>query len=136
MEKSDLSLSLLFYPSMSIESIIYLVDIINDSLIVKKNSPSGNSEEYRGKLTYNQCVEIKKMISALTQKYDRSDNFVLGGWGCTLKVDNQVYYEDNHFSFFPRSKETGWQAPPEKIKLLIDFIVSLSPISIELYSFS
>jgi hypothetical protein len=134
-EKFDLNLSLLFYPSMSIESIIYSVDIINDSLIIMKNNIIDN-KEYRGKLTDSQCLEIKKITFTLTQKYDRSDNFVLGGWGCTLKVDNQVYYEDNHFSFVPHSKTIGWQAPPEEIKLLIDYIVSLSPIPIELYGFS
>jgi hypothetical protein len=131
--KSDLNVSLLFYPSMAEKDIRYFVDIINDSLIVKQKS--FDSKEYRGKLTDSQCTEIKKLFSALTQIYDRSNNFVLGGWGCTLKVDNQIYYEDKHFSFIPRSKETGWQAPPEEIKLLIDFIVNLSPIPIELYWF-
>ncbi|GAB6013486.1 hypothetical protein [Viscerimonas tarda] len=132
--KTDLNLSLLFYPSMSSIDPIYSIDIINDSLIVKQKHHE--NKEYRGKLMDNQCVEIKKMISALTQKYDRADNWANDVWGCTLKVDNQIYYEDNHFSFIPRSKETGWQAPPEEIKLLIDFIVSLSPIPIELYGFS
>jgi hypothetical protein len=134
--KSDLNISLFFYPSMSIEDIRYSVDIMSDSLIIMEYRPSGNNKEYRGKLTDSQCTEIKKMFSSLTQKYDRSSNFVKGGWGCTLKVDNQIYYEDNHFSFIPHSKETGWQAPPEEIKLLIDYIVSLSPIPIELYGFS
>jgi hypothetical protein len=132
--KSDLNLSLLFYPSMSIEDIRYSVDIINDSLIVKKNVI--DNKEYRIKLTDNQRAEIAKMVSVLSQKYDRSENFVLGGWGCTLKIDNQVYYINNFFSFVPQSKEMGWLPPPEEIKLLIDYIVGLSPIEIELYSFS
>ena len=133
--KSDLNLSLLFYPSMLIENIRYSVDIIKDSLIVKKNYV-GNKEKYRIKLTDNQCAEIKKMTFALNQKYDRSDNWANDVWGCTLKVDGQVYYVDNFFSFVPQSKEMGWLPPPEEIKLLIDYIVSLSPIPIELYGFS
>ena len=136
--KSDLNLSLLFYPSMSKEyDIRYSIDIINDSLIVKRQDNIYN-KEYSGKLTDNQCTEIKKMTSLLTQKYDRSNSdWVRNGvWGCTLKVDNQVYYEDNFFSFVPQSKEMGWLPPPEEIKLLIDYIVSLSPIEIELYGFS
>jgi hypothetical protein len=136
--KSDLNVLLLFYPSMSKDyDIRYSVDIINDSLIVKRYDNIDN-KEYRGKLIENQCTEIKKMISLLTQKYDRSNSDWVrnGGWGCTLKVDNQVYYEDNFFSFVPRSKAMGWQAPPEEIKLLIDYVVSLSPIPIELYGFS
>jgi hypothetical protein len=132
--QSDFNLSLVFYPSMSIEDIRYYIEIINDSLIVKKK-PFDN-KEYRGKLTDNQYTEIKKLSSVVTQKYDRSENWANDVWGCTLKVDNQIYYEDNHFSFVPHSKETDWQAPPEEIRLLIDFIVSLSPIPIELYGFS
>ena len=132
--ESDLNLLLLFYPSMS-EDIRYSVDIVNDSLIIKRYS-IGVETAKRIKLTDEQCLEINKRISALTQKYDRSKNFVKGGWGCTLKVDNQIYYEDNFFSFVPQSKEMGWIPLPEEIKLLIDYIVSLSPIPIELYSFS
>ena len=130
--KPELNLSLLFYPSMSIKNIIYSIDIVSDSLIIKKN----DSIKYRGKLTDKQYTEVKKMMPTLTQKYDRSKNLVLGGWGCTLKVKNQVYYEDNFFSFVPQPKEMGWQPPPEEIKLLIDYIVSLSPIPIKLYGFS
>jgi hypothetical protein len=134
--KSDLNLTLLFYPSMSIENPIYSVDIANDSLIIKRHDFIDN-KEYRNKLTSDQYIEIKKMTSALNQKYDRSNNWANDVWGCTLKVDNQVYYEDNFFSFVPISnKAMGWQAPPEEIKLLIDYIVSLSPIPIELYGFS
>ena len=133
--KSDLNLSLFFYPSMSVGRVIYSIDIINDSLIIKKNNSIDN-KEYRGKLTDNQCAEILKMISLLTQKQDRSNNFALDVWGCTLKINDKVYYEDNFFSFLPQSKIMGWQSPPEEIKLLIDYIVSLSPIEIELYSFS
>ena len=137
MEKYNLNLSLLFYPSMSIESIIYSVDIINDSLIVKKNH-IGNKMEYRIKLTGYQYTQIRKKISAINQKYNHLDDDWEhnGAWGCTLKINNQIYYESNFFSFVPQPKRIGWQAPPEEIKLLIDYIVSLSPIPIELYGFS
>jgi hypothetical protein len=135
--KNDLNISLLFYPSMSIDDIRYSVNIVNDSLIIKKQII--DDKEYHGKLTSNQCMEIKKLISVLNQKYGKLDNseiVVWDVWGCTLKVDNQVYYEDNFFSFVPQSKKMGWLPPPEEIKLLIDYIVSLSPIPIELYGFS
>jgi len=135
MEKCHLNLSLLFYPSRVTESVVYSINIINDSLMIKADLSAGN-KEYNGKLTNDQCLEIKKMTSALAQKYDRSDSFARDVWGCILKVDNQVYYEDNYFSFTPRSKQLGWQPPPEEIKLLIDYIVSLSPIPIELYGFA
>lgn len=135
--KNELNISLLFYPSMSIDNIRYSIDIINDSLIIKKQII--DDKEYRGKLTSNQCMEIKKLTYMLNQKYDRTNNreiVVQDVWGCTLKVGSQIYFADNFFSFVPQSKTMGWQAPPEEIKLLIDYIVSLSPIPIELYGFS
>ena len=139
--KSDLNLSLLFYPSMSIEDIRYSLDIINDSLIVKRYDNIDN-KEHRGKLTDNQCTEIKKMTSALTQKFSRLDIFAKGGLGCTLKIDNQVFYEDNFFSFQRTLSEIQVFEDysisykiPEEIKSLIDYIVNLSPIPIDLYWF-
>jgi hypothetical protein len=133
--KNDLNISLLFSPSIfSIDDIRYSIDIVNDSLIVKKQII--DNKEYIGMLTSNQYEEIKKLTSKLNQKYNRSDRFRKGGWGCILKVDNQIYYEDNDFSFNPYSKYIDWQELPEEIKLLIDYIVSLSPIPIELYGFS
>ncbi|MDR1652537.1 MAG: hypothetical protein LBS01_02575 [Prevotellaceae bacterium] len=124
--KNDLNISLLFSPSIfSIDDIRYSIDIINDSLIVKKQII--DNKEYRGKLTSNQCVEIKKLASELNHRYDRSDRFRKGGWGCILKVDNQIYYEDNDFSF---------KLPPSEIKNLINYLVSLSAIKIDLYGFS
>jgi len=133
--ESDLNLSLLFYPSMLIEDIRYSVDIINDSLVIKKYYIGVKTTE-RIKLTDEQYAEIKKMTSALNQKYDRSDNWANDVWGCTLKVDNQVYYEDNFFSFQKSSNHANFQPLPEEIRLLIEYIVRLSPIPIELYGFS
>ena len=136
-EKSDLKISLFFYPGpsmLSVEDIRYCITIVNDSIIIRKQK-FGN-KEYRGKLTDCQYLKIKKLTFALTQKYNRSEKIVKGGWGCTLKIEDQVYYEDSDFSFVSRSNETGWLPPPEEIKLLIDYIVSLSPIPIKLYSFS
>ncbi|MDR0518304.1 MAG: hypothetical protein LBH25_14825 [Fibromonadaceae bacterium] len=134
MEKS-LNLSLLFYPSRATKSVIYSIDIINDSLIIKTNWRAGN-KEHRGKLTDEQYSEIEKMISALTQKYDRTGFYAYDVWGCTLEIDNQVYYEDNHFDLIPRSKENYPPPIPEEIKLLINYIVSLSPIPIVLFGFA
>jgi len=105
-------------------------------------------DEYKGKLTNDQYLKIKEMTSALTQKYDWSGNRVLGKvWGCVLKVDNQIYYQDHHLNLYapplppinpdtsfssPRDKEI-WLAlrtlngfpPPEEIRLLLQYIVDL-----------
>jgi hypothetical protein len=136
MKEPSLNLSLLFYPSRATKSVIYSIDIINDSLIIKTSSRAADEEEYRGKLTNEQYSEIEKMISALTQKYDRTGFYARGTWGCTLEIDNQVYYEDYYFSLIPRSKENDPPPIPEEIKLLINYIVNLSPILIVLFSFS
>ncbi len=134
-KNNDLRLSLLFYPSMAKEDIRYSIDIINDSLITKKYH-IGVETMRKIHLTDEQWVEVKRRISLLTRKYDKSKNFVKGGWGCTLKVGDQIYYVDNLFSFQTSSTHANFQPTPEEMKLLIDYIVSLSPILIELYSFS
>ena len=138
MEESKLNLSLLFYPSRITKDVVYSIDIINDDLLIKTNRRAGN-KEYRGKITDTQSTEIKQKVSALTEKYDRSELFAFGAWGCILKVDNQVYYIDNYFRFTPRREIKGMQplpSTPEEIKQLIDYIVGLSPIPIILFSFS
>jgi hypothetical protein len=107
------------------ESLIrYSFYIINDSLIIKNE----NLKEYV-KLTDDQYLEIEKMISVLNQKYDRTDNFDYATWGCVLKVDNQIYYQDN---FFELESYPNWGPPPipEEIRLLIVYILGLSPIPI------
>ena len=129
MEKCLLNVSLLFFPAKTSPKDTYSFDIINDSLIIKTSWRVGN-KEYKDKLTDNQCLEIKKMTSALTQKYDLSDNFAKDSWGCILKVDNQVFYEDNWFSFVPHPRKMRSEQTPEEIKALIDYIVGLSPIPI------
>jgi hypothetical protein len=149
MRKYYLNLSLIFYPAngqvWTIDTINdrierawfpYSIDIINDNLIVKKDS---ERKEYKIKLTDDQYLEIKKMVSALTQKYDWSYNFAYDAWGCILIVDNQIYYQNNFFIDYPWPKKRvghpNLLSTPKEIKLLIDYIVGLSPIPIELGSF-
>jgi len=79
------------------------------------------------RLTHNQYSIMKSLASKLIYKYDWSDNWANDAWGCTLMVDNQVYYKDNNYSI---------DRTPMEIKLLIEYIISISPIQIELYSFS
>jgi hypothetical protein len=113
---------------MCVECVDYSFDIIDDTLIVKNHT-----KEYKVKLTDEQCLEINKRTSALTQKCDRSGNGAFDAWGCMLKIDDQIYYQDNEFSFTQPLVEYDWQFRPEEIILLIEYIVNLSPIPINLY---
>ena len=133
-ERFDLNISLLFY--LKFGRVPYSIEIINDSLIIETHwVPDDLPMEYRGRLTCNQYLEIKEMVSALTQKYDRSHILPPYGriWGCKLKIDGQVYYHTHYFSFTPRHPEGSWRPAPEEIKILIDYIVGISPIQIRLF---
>jgi hypothetical protein len=115
----------------------YFIDIINDSLIILEFG----IEKYKGKLTDVQYMEIKKMVSVLNQTYDWSKKESYDTWGCTLKIDNQIYYIDNKFTFTTPSKEELDRYPhlrstPKEIKILIDYIIDLSPVPIKLYGFA
>ena len=123
-DNKDLDISLEFYPSELSSYPIYTIKIRNDSMFVSKNDFDGISML---RLTHNQYSIMKNMASNLVYKYNWSDNWANDAWGCTLKVDNQVYYEDNNYS--P-------DKTPVEIKLLVNYIISLSPIQIELYCFS
>lgn len=48
-------------------------------------------------------------------------------WGMTLTINGQVVYESSDFSF---------QAPPQQVQSLINYLTTLSPLKINLYSFS
>jgi hypothetical protein len=143
----------------------YYINIVNDSLIVKHDGSENPNEvmnrvqesrlatkfddyknpsprEYKSKLTDEQYLEIKKRVSALTQKYDWSKNWHFHGWGFVLTVNGQIYYQDNFFELKkvqPPTKNSSRHPPPhgpptpEEIKLLIDYIVGLSPVPIDLY---
>jgi len=122
-----------FYLAAMEDAVKYSFDVINDSLTVKdyKFITRADAEKehraYGVKLTDDQCMEISKRVSALKQECDKSGRVAKGGWGCTLKVDGQVYYKDNDFSLGEQR-----YPPPGEIKSLIDYIVSLSPIPIKL----
>jgi len=111
----------------------YSFDIIGDSLTVKDYEFITREDKvykaYKVKLTDDQCMELMKRVSALNQPCDKSGRIAKGGWGCTLKVDDQVYYKDNDISWM---NEKGRYPPPGEIKSLIDYVVSLSPIPIKL----
>ena len=124
-EKDGLDISLYFYPSELSSFPVYSINIRNDSMFVSQKDNYDSISMLR--LTHNQYSIVKSMASKLIFKYNWSDNWANDAWGCTLKVDNQVYYKDNNYSL---------NRTPTEIKLLINYIISLSPIRIDLYGFS
>lgn len=121
---NKLQICLLLYPSENTEDIRYSLNILDGNLLIKDYSTFKNISYKLKKNEYNHLLLLKNNIS---KKYDRLNNNVLGSWGCTLKVENVIYYNDDDFNF---------KDPPIEIKNLIDYLVKISPIEIELYSFS
>jgi len=111
----------------------YSIDIVNDSIIFTARKMLKN-KEHRGKLTDEQLLEIKKMVSALNQKYEIPSERIGpydASWLCILEIDNQVHYihgacADN-YGFTMRN----FSLMPKEIFLLFRYIVDLSPIRIK-----
>jgi len=109
----------------------YSINIVNDSIVFTDRKWRGN-KEYRRKLTDEQQLKIKNMVSALNQKYEIPswDGQRLGPWACILEIDNQVRYirggcEDNPEFTHIRFKEKM----PEEIRILFRYIIDLSPFN-------
>jgi hypothetical protein len=157
MEKNDLELSLILFPARDgrtpffrdtagfnirypdlahivVEKrivkgdITYSVDIINDNLIATRKISSGVLE-YKSRLTNHQYLEIKKKVSALDQKFDRLERYRPVGYGAALKVNGQVYYQDNWFRFDWRPDTCRPLPPPPEIRHLIEYILDIVRIS-------
>jgi hypothetical protein len=124
MYNNDLQISLILYPSGCSEDIRYSLNILNDSLHINDYS---TLKEIKYKLKENEYNHLLFLKKDILKKYHRPNNNVLGSWGCMLEIQNVLYYNDDDFNF---------KDPPIEIKNLIDYLVKLSTIDIELYSFS
>ena len=127
-ENQKNSISLKFYPTGAIDDVRYSISVINDSLIVKNYFPINinDKREYVTQLSNNQINKIDTLISAIKIQYRNTDIFE-DTWGITLIINNRVVYEVGDFSF---------KLPPNEVKNLINYLVSLSAIKIDLYGFS
>lgn len=115
--------------------VIYSINIIDDSVIVNDHRITGNGE-YRGKLTYDQCSELNRMISALTQIYDNNDRIIPAltqiydnnnlwsmRWRnqereplcCILKIDDHMYYRDHNFTLSLERQIEYQRQGPQKV---------------------
>jgi len=106
----------------------YSINIVNDSIIVTRRYLFSD-EEYRGKLTDEQHAEIKKMVSALSQKYEFPSEIALGGRTCILEIDNQVHYKYEGQNSPLEFSDPKYSSMPKEMKVLFQYIVDLSPIS-------
>lgn len=127
-EKQKNSIILEFYPTGVIEDVRYSISVISDSLIVKNYFPINTKDqrEYVALLSNNQINKIDTLVSAIKMQYRNTDTLE-DTWGVTLMINNQVVYEVSDFSF---------KLPPNEVKNLINYLVSLSAIKIDLYGFS
>ena len=127
-EEQATSIILKFYPTGMIDDVRYSISIFRDSLIVKNYSTTNinGPREYVTLLSNDQMNKINTLTSAIKMQYRNTDIFE-GTWGVSLIIDNQTIYEVGDFSF---------ELPPNEIKSLINYLVSLSAIKIDLYGFS
>lgn len=141
-----LNLSLLFHKSGGIrisedtidgnviETLLYpySINIADDSIIVTTRLKRDERyyKEYRGELTDEQHLRIKKLVSALNQKYEIGERGPLGGWTCILEIDNQVHYEHRACEAPPGFSHPYFSPMPKEIHSLFLYIVDLSPIRI------
>jgi len=100
----------------------YSIDIVNDSIIFTARKWDKN-KEYRGKLTDEQQLKIKNMVSALNQEYEiPSMGRELAPWACILEIDNQVRYIKGRCG-------DSLKYMPEEIRILFRYIIDLSPFN-------
>jgi hypothetical protein len=128
LEKKDISISLKFYSTGVIDDVRYSIYVINDSLIAKNyfTRNINDKREYTDKLSTAQINKINELVSAIKIQYQELD-ILEDAWGVTLVINNHIVYEVSDFSF---------ELPPDEIKSLIDYLVSLSSIKIDLCGFS
>ena len=117
------SISLVLYPIANQWDVRYSITVDNDSLIAK-NHDSG--KDYVKQLSENQINAIDSLASAIKMRYLHKQK-TWDAWGLILAIDGKVVYEASPFSF---------ELPPDEVKNLINYHISLSAIKIELYDLS
>jgi len=112
----------------------YSIDIADDSIIVTRRKRVSN-KEYRNKLTDEQHLKIKNLVSNLYQEYEISSEErigPLGGYLCILEIDNQVHYKHGACENNPEFTHPAFYPMPREVLLLFRYITDLSPIKIRM----
>jgi uncharacterized protein (TIGR02145 family) len=111
----------------------YSIHIDNDSIMiftVWAEERVAKDKEYRGKLTDEQHLKIKTMVSALNQEYEKSKVVIFDAMTCILKIDNKVHYEQKACEDNPEFSIDRFPPMPKEILLLFQYIVDLPPVRI------
>jgi len=109
------------------------ISIVNDSIIFttwRNSRRFSKDREFRGKLTDEQQLKIKEMVSDLNQEYFPDERHMLHDSPCILKIDNQVHYEKVACGDYPEFTYPEFPPMPKEIWFLFRYIVDLSPIEI------
>jgi len=112
----------------------YSINIVNDSIMILARWREGD-EKYRGKLTDEQQLKIKEIVSALNQEYKIPSGRIGpydASWLCILEIDNKVHYIHGACKNNPEFTFSGFKTKmPKEMRLLFRYIVDLSPIRIK-----
>jgi len=101
------------------------INIVNDSVIFTAWNFT-KKKEFRGKLTDEQYLKIKKMVSALKQEYETLSDYRLHASPCILKIDEQVRYEHKVCEDNPEFSNSSLSPMQKEIWVLFRYFSILS----------
>jgi uncharacterized protein (TIGR02145 family) len=113
----------------------YSIEILTDNITIFTAWVEGNKragllkeEEHRSKLTDEQYLKIKNMVSALKREYEKQKVIVYDARTCILKIDNQVCYEYEPCDDNPEFSHPRFPPIPKEILVLFQYLVDLPPV--------
>jgi len=109
----------------------YSVKIVNDSIMIFTvwvERRIAKKEEYRGKLTDEQYLKIKNMVSDLNLKYEEPKVVIYDAMECILKIDNKIHYKHKACASNPEFSNPRFPPMPKEILLLFQYIVDLPSV--------
>jgi len=118
------SIELYLFPVGAFQDLRYSI-VLDEETIKTYSSKTIKSNER--KLHSREIGNINDLVSKIQNPYQNTIQGISDTWGCLLKIDDEIIYMDDDFSF---------ETPPEEIKNLISYLTEISSIKIKLYGFS
>jgi len=106
----------------------YTIKILNDSIMISASWTFFDPDEYRGKLTEEQYLKIKNMVSDLNQEYETLSDYRLHASPCILKIDNKVRYKKKTCVNNLKFSSSHLPLMPKEILILFRYIVDLPSV--------